>query len=68
MAELPDNKNQEESSSYTPASPVKRIIAWVGVTYMLIFVLLNLYPFFHGGATSRGWPPCWSAPVPPVWR
>ena len=50
MAELPDNKNQEESSSYTPASPVKRIIAWVGVTYMLIFVLLNLYPFFHGGA------------------
>ena len=49
MAELPDNKNQEEPSSYTPASPVKRIIAWVGVVYMLIFVALNLYPFFHGG-------------------
>ena len=46
MAELPDNKNQEEPSSYTPASPVKRIIAWVGVVYMLIFVALNLYPFF----------------------
>ena len=60
MAELPDNKNQKEPSSYTPASPVKRIIAWVGVAYMLIFVALNLY--------SGGWPPCWSAPVPPVWR
>ena len=66
MAELPDNKNQEEPSSYTPASPVKRIIAWVGVAYMLIFVALNLYPFFHGG--TGGWPPCWSAPAPPDWR
>ena len=68
MAELPDNKNQKEPSSYTPASPVKRIIAWVGVAYMLIFVALNLYPFFHGEPISGGWPPCWSAPVPPVWR
>ena len=54
MAELPDNKNQKEPSSYTPASPVKRIIAWVGVAYMLIFVALNLYPFFHGGTYLRG--------------
>ena len=57
MAELPDNKNQKEPSSYTPASPVKRIIAWVGVAYMLIFVALNLYPFFHGGTYLRGLPP-----------
>ena len=57
MAELPDNKNQEEPSSYTPASPVKRIIAWVGVVYMLIFVALNLYPFFHGGTYLRGLAP-----------
>lgn len=56
MAELPDN-NQEEPSSYTPASPVKRIIAWVGVVYMLIFVALNLYPFFHGGTYLRGLAP-----------
>ena len=41
MAELPDNKNQEESSSYTPASPVT----------------LNLYPFFHGGTYLRGLAP-----------
>ena len=53
MAELPDNKNQEEPSSYTPASPVKRIIAWVGVVY----VALNLYPFFHGGTYLRGLAP-----------
>ena len=57
MAELPDNKNQKEPSSYTPASPVKRIIAWVGVAYMLIFVALNLYPFFHGGTYLRGLAP-----------
>ena len=57
MAELPDNKNQKEPSSYTPASPVKRIIAWVGVAYMLIFVALNLYPFFHGGSYLRGLAP-----------
>lgn len=57
MAELPDNKNQKEPSSYTPASPVKRIIAWVGVAYMLIFVALNLYPFFHGRNLSPGLAP-----------
>lgn len=69
MAELPDNKNQKEPSSYTPASPVKRIIAWVGVAYMLIFVALNLYPFFPRRNLSPGaGPPGWSAPVPPVWR
>ena len=83
MAELPDNKNQKEPSSYTPASPVKRIIAWVGVAYMLIFVALNLYPFFHGGTYLRGLAPLLvcpggssagrSAPTPkrpawPCWR
>ena len=68
MAELPDNKNQKEPSSYTPASPVKRIIAWVGVAYMLIFVALNLTRFSTAEPISGGWPPCWSAPVPPVWR
>ena len=36
MAELPDNKNQKEPSSYTPASPVKRIIAWVGLAPLLV--------------------------------
>lgn len=57
MAELPDNKDQKEPSSYMPASPVKRIIVWVGVAYMLIFVILNLYPFFHGGTYLRGLAP-----------
>ena len=67
MAELPDNKNQKEPSSYTPASPVKRIIAWVGVAYMLIFVALNLYPFFHGGTYLRGLAPLLVCPVA-VWQ
>ena len=46
MAELPDNKNQKEPSSYTPASPVKRIIAWVGVAYMLILSLIHIWGSF----------------------
>ncbi len=64
MAELPDNKNQEESSSYTPASPVKRIIAWVGVTYMLIFVASQPLPLFPrrrlppGAGPPAGLPRC----------
>lgn len=42
----------EEQSPY--ATPTKRILAWVGVAYMVLLVLLNLYPFFHGGAYLRG--------------
>jgi len=42
-----------EDRTYTPASPAKRILAWVGIAYMVIIVLLNCYAlatgeFLHG--------------------
>ncbi|MBP1737250.1 MAG: hypothetical protein H6Q60_1131 [Oscillospiraceae bacterium] len=33
---------------YTPASPQKRIWAWVGVVYMIIIILLFNYQLSHG--------------------
>ena len=39
--------------SYTPASPVKRALAWVGVAYMVILVALSTY-FCFTGTVLRG--------------
>ena len=44
----------EDREPYVPASPVKRIIAWTGVVYMVIFVFLNVYPFFNNGVNLQG--------------
>ena len=54
MSDSTNNSNFEEKPSYKPAGPVKRIIAWVAVIYMVLFVFLNVYPFFHGGAYLSG--------------
>ena len=51
---MPEPRPDREQDGYTPSSPVKRIIAWTGVVYMVGLVLLNLYPFFHGGAMLNG--------------
>lgn len=53
---MPDNDNktpaetpeEETRESYTPASPIKRIWAWVGVVYMVIIVLLMTYMYGTG--------------------
>ena len=34
--------------SYTPASPVKRVLAWIGLVYVLIFLALTTYFYFTG--------------------
>ena len=47
MAERPV-PGGDEQQPYTPASPYKRIAAWVGVAYMVIFVLLNFYALMKG--------------------
>lgn len=47
-------EQHEEGPSYTPASPFKRVIAWMAVVYMVLIVLLNLYPFFHQGEYLYG--------------
>ena len=38
----------EKAPDWTPASPMKRLWAWVGVAYMVIFVLLTTYGLAHG--------------------
>lgn len=52
---MPDveKNNMEDNSTYTPASPTKRVFAWVGIAYMVILVFLNVYAlatgtFLHG--------------------
>lgn len=63
MSDRPeDNKPQEEKEPYTPASPVKRIIAWVGIVYMVCLIFLNLYPFFNGGSYLTGVAPLFACP------
>lgn len=57
-----DNRPQEKPQSDSPTSPIKRILAWVGVVYMVLLVGLNLYPFFHGGAYLTGVAPLFACP------
>lgn len=61
MSERPEDK-EEKKEPYTPASPVKRIMAWVGIVYMVGFVFLNLYPFFNGGTYLTGIAPLFACP------
>lgn len=41
---------QEEELNYTPASPVKRGLAWIGVVYMVIITALSTYNIYTGTA------------------
>jgi len=43
----PDLEDEEEED-YTPASPLKRTMAWIGLVYMLILLALTTYFFFTG--------------------
>lgn len=60
MSDNPNHDDQQET--YTPSSPVKRIMAWVGVVYMLGFVILNVYPFFNQGNYLTGIAPLFACP------
>ena len=40
--------DQEPPKSYTPASPVKRTLAWIALAYVLIFLALTTFYYFHG--------------------
>lgn len=42
----------KEENEFTPSSPVKRTLAWIGVVYALILLALTTYFFFTG--TSLG--------------
>lgn len=49
MSETPKRQDETpEGSGYTPASPVKRTLAWIGLAYMVILVALTTYYFYTG--------------------
>ncbi len=41
-------QNEDAPQGYTPASPVKRTLAWIGVVYMVILVALTTCFYFTG--------------------
>ena len=43
-----DNRTPREEKGYTPASPVKRTLAWIGLVYVLILLALTTYFYFTG--------------------
>lgn len=43
---------ETESQPYTPASPAKRALAWIGLCYM--FILLGLTTYFYFTGTMLG--------------
>lgn len=43
----PDGEEHEDKG-YTPASPVKRTLAWIALVYVLIFLALTTYFYFTG--------------------
>ena len=48
MAEDKRAPDKKEEQGYTPSSPVKRTLAWIGVVYMVILVALTTYFYFTG--------------------
>ena len=48
-----DKGSNREDRGYTPASPVKRTLAWIGVVYALILLALTTYFYFTGTCLSN---------------
>ena len=51
MAQVPnrtESQREPQRPSYTPASPMKRALAWIGLVYVLIFLALTTYFYFTG--------------------
>ena len=46
MSEDKRTPEQEEDTGFTPSSPVKRTLAWIGLIYALILLALTTYFFF----------------------
>lgn len=48
MEQKPPEQNPERPEPYTPASPVKRTLAWIALVYVLIFLALTTFYYFNG--------------------
>lgn len=53
MSEEKYTLNKDKEGGFIPASPVKRALAWVGLTYMIILLALTTYIYFHGTGLSN---------------
>ena len=52
MPDINQSENRNEDQGYTPASPVKRALAWIGVVYTVILVALMTYFYFTASMLS----------------
>lgn len=43
----------QEEPSYTPASPVKRAMAWIGLVYAFMLLAMTTYIFYTGTALGN---------------
>ena len=48
MSQNKQTSDEGKENGFTPASPVKRTLAWIGLVYMVILVALTTYIYFHG--------------------
>jgi len=55
MSQAPEEVPSEEEKSppYTPASPVKRTLAWIAIVYMVILVILTTCIYYTGAALGN---------------
>lgn len=47
------SEDKKKEPGYTPASPVKRTLAWIGLAYMLILVALTTWFYFTGSTLGN---------------
>lgn len=62
MPDINSPDNLPEEQGYTPASPVKRALAWIGIVYMVILVALTTAMYFSGGIALTGIAPLLAVP------
>lgn len=65
MAEVDPNRtpDPEETPSYTPASMEKRIAAWVGIVYALMFCFIITFSMYCPDRSLSGTFPLFLVPV-----
>ena len=65
MSEVDPNRTteSEEQSSYTPASVEKRIAAWMGIVYALMFCFIITFSMYRPNSSLAGTFPLFLVPV-----
>lgn len=64
MPEQTPNPNQDEQKQdYTPASTEKRVAAWMGIVYMLMFGFIITFSMYRPGQSLAGTFPLFLVPV-----